>query len=160
MKNTGTLSVTLAGECEIALNRVFRAPRKLVYEAFSEPEILRRWFGPRGWSLAVCEIDRRPGGGFRFVLQTPDGRRLGMRGVFRELDPPARSVHVESFDDFPGESEVSVSFTERNGETTLVASIRYPSREARDAALRSGMEHGAAESYDRLAALLEAGEDA
>lgn len=155
MKNAETLAVTLPGDCEIALTRVFKAPRQLVYEAFSRPEILKRWFGPRGWSLVTCEVDARVGGGFRFVLRAPDGRELGMRGVYRELSPPGRSVHTESFDDFPGESQVTTVLVERDGETTLVASILYPSKAVRDAAIKSGMDRGAAESYDKLAAMLD-----
>ena len=128
MQNTGTLKVSLPSDCEITLSRVFRAPRQLVYDAFSKPELLKRWFGPRGWSLVTCEVDARVGGGFRFVLRGPDGRELGMRGVYREITPPERSVHMESFDDFPGESRVTAIFTERDGETTLNATILYPSR--------------------------------
>ena len=154
MKNTGTLSVSLPSDREIALTRTFKAPRHLVYEAFSKPEILKRWFGPRGWSLVTCDVDARVGSGFRFLLRAQDGRELGMRGSYRELSPPERSVHTESFDDFPGESLVTSVFTERDGQTTLVATILYPSREIRDAVIRSGMEHGAAESYDRLAEIL------
>ena len=123
MKNTGTLAVSLPSDCEIALTRVFKAPRALVYEAFSKPEILKKWFGPRGWSLVTCEMDLRVGGGFRFVLRGPDGREMGMRGVYREMSPPERSVHSESFDDFPGESVVTTVFTEQDGATTLVATI-------------------------------------
>jgi uncharacterized protein YndB with AHSA1/START domain len=159
MKNTGTLTFSLPSDCEVALTRVFKAPRELVYYAFSEPEILKRWFGPRGWSLVTCNIDARVGGGFRFVLRAPDGRDLGMHGTYRELSPPERSVHTEGFDDFPGESLVTSTFTERNGETTLVATIRYASKEIRDAVISSGMEHGAEESYDKLAELLAATED-
>lgn len=154
MKNTGSLAVTLPSDREIALTRVFDAPRQLVYDAFSKPEILKRWFGPRGWSLVRCDVDARAGGGFRFVLRTPDGRELGMRGVYRELDPPERSVHTESFDDFPGESQVTSVLTEHDGVTTLLVTILYPSEQARDAVLKSGMEHGAAESYDKLAEVL------
>ncbi|WP_321470939.1 SRPBCC family protein [uncultured Paludibaculum sp.] len=155
MKNTGTLAVSLPSDCEIALTRVFQAPRQLVYDSFSKPEILKRWFGPRGWSLVTCDVDPRLGGGFRFVLQNTEGRTLGMRGVYRELAPPERSVHMESFDDFPGEARVTTVFTERDGQTTLVATILYASKDVRDAVIRSGMEHGAAESYDRLAELLD-----
>ena len=158
MKNTGTLSVNLPSGHEIALTRVFKAPRHLVYNAFSKPEILKRWFGPRGWSLVTCDIDARVGGGFRFVLRAPDGREVGMRGTYRELSPPTRSVHTESFDDFPGESQVTSVFTEDDGYTTLVATIRYPSQEVRDAVIKSGMEHGAAESYDKLEELFASGE--
>lgn len=157
MKNTGTLSVDLPSDREVALTRVFKAPRHLVYEAFSKPEILKRWFGPRGWSLITCDVDARVGGGFRFVLRAPDGHEIGMRGAYRELSPPARSVHMESFDDFPGESQVTSVFTEQDGYTTLVATILYPSREIRDAVIKSGMEHGAAESYDKLEEILASG---
>jgi uncharacterized protein YndB with AHSA1/START domain len=154
MKNTGTLKVTTPADNEIVMTRVFDAPRRLVFDAFSKPELLKRWFGPRGWSLVTCEVDLRVGGGFRFVLRSPDGKDMGMRGVYREIVPPERSVHIESFDDYPGESQVTAVFSEQGGKTTLTATILYPSREVRDAVIRSGMEHGAAESYDRLAELL------
>lgn len=136
------------------MTREFDAPRQLVFDAFSKPELLRRWFGPRGWSLVECEVDLRVGGGFRFVLRSPDGKELGMRGVYREISSPARSVHMESFDDYPGESQVTAVFTERDGKTTMTATVLYPSREVRDAVVQSGMEHGAAESYDKLAEML------
>jgi uncharacterized protein YndB with AHSA1/START domain len=155
MKNTGTLKVTVPSAREVTLTRVFDAPRHLVFEAFTKPELLKRWFGPRGWSLAVCEVDLRVGGGFRFPLRGPDGREMGMRGVYREITPPERSVHMESFDDYPGvESEVTTVFTEQGGKTTMNATVLYPSQEVRDAVIQSGMEHGAAESYDKLAELL------
>lgn len=156
MKNTGTLQVELRGETDVVMTRVFDAPRRLVYDAFSKPELLRRWFGPRGWELAVCEVDLRVGGGFRFVLRGPEGQMMGMRGTYRELAPPDRSVHVESFDDYPGESIVTTEYREHAGKTTLVVTVTYPSREVRDAVVQSGMEHGAAESYDRLAEVLAA----
>ncbi len=155
MKNTGTLKVTTPTDREIVLTRIFDAPRHLVFDAFTKPELLKRWFGPRGWSLVVCEVDLTVGGAFRFVLRGPDGRDLGMRGVYQEIVPPERSVHIESFDDYPGaDSQVTAVFTEREGRTTLTATVLYPSREVRDAVIRSGMEHGAAESYDKLAELL------
>jgi uncharacterized protein YndB with AHSA1/START domain len=154
MKNTGTLKVTTPTDREIVLTRVFDAPRRLVFDAFSKPELLKRWFGPRGWSMTVCEIDLRVGGAFRFVLRSPDGKDMGMRGVYREIVPPERSVHMESFDDYPGESQVTAVFTEDRGKTTLTATVLYASREVRDAVIKSGMEHGAAESYDKLAELL------
>ncbi len=154
MKNTGTLKVTTPSDREIVLTRIFDAPRELVFDAFSKPELLKRWFGPRGWSLTVCEVDLRVGGGFRFVLQGPNGRTMGMRGIYREIARPERSVHMESFDDYPGESQVTAVFTEEGGKTTLMATVLYPSRDVRDAVIKSGMEHGAAETYDKLAELL------
>src|SRR2546422_4623743 len=137
MRNTGTLKVTTPTDREIVLTRVFDAPRHLVFEAFSKPELLKRWFGPRGWSLVVCEVDLKLGGGFRFVLRGPDGRDMGMRGVYREIAPPDRSVHVESFDDYPGESVVTMVLVEDRGKTTMTATILYPSREVRDAVINS-----------------------
>lgn len=156
MKNTGTLKVTTPTDREVVLTRVFDAPRQLVYDAFSKPELLKRWFGPRGWSLVVCEVDHRVGGSFRFVMRGPDGKDMGMRGVYREIVPPERSVHMESFDDYPGESQVTAVFTEQDGKTTLTATVLYPSKEVRDAMIQMGMEDGAAESYDKLAELLAA----
>jgi uncharacterized protein YndB with AHSA1/START domain len=154
MKNTGTLNVTTPTDREVVMTRVFDAPRRLVWDAFTKPELLRRWFGPRGWSLVVCEVDLRVGGGFRFVLRGPNGVDMGMRGVYREIAAPERSVHMESFDDYPGESQVTGEFMERDGKTTLTVTVLYPSKEIRDIVLQSGMEHGAAESYDKLAELL------
>lgn len=154
MKNTGTLNVTTPTDREIVLTRVFDAPRHMVFDAFTRPELLKRWFGPHGWSLVVCEVDLKVGGSYRFVLRGPDGRQMGMRGVYREITPPDRSVHTESFDDYPGESVVTTVLDEKSGKTTLTATILYASQEVRDAVVKSGMEHGAAESYDRLAELL------
>src|SRR6266446_4395037 len=154
MKNPGTLKVTMPTDREIVLTRVFDASRRLVFDAFTKPELLKRWFGPRGWSLPVCEVDLRVGGGFRFVMRGPDGKEMGMRGVYREITPPERSVHMESFDDYPVESQVTAVFVEDAGKTTLTATVLYPSRDVRDAVIKSGMEHGAAETYDRLAELL------
>lgn len=154
MKNTGSLKVTTPTDREIVLTRVFDAPRHLVWDAFTKPALLKRWFGPRDWSLVVCEVDLKVGGGFRFVLRGPDGRDMGMRGTYREIVPCERSIHTESFDDFPGESTVTTILTEKGSTTTLTATVLYPSREVRDAVIQSGMEHGAAESYDKLAELL------
>jgi len=152
MKNNGNLKVSVPSDREIAMARVFDAPRQLVSDAFSKPELLKRWFGPRGWTLGVCEVDLRPGGGFRFVLSGPGGQELGMRGVYKEISPE-RSVHLESFDQFPDvDSQVMTTLAEEDGRTTLT--VLYPSKEIRDAVLQSGMEHGAAESYDKLSEML------
>src|SRR5690349_8378121 len=155
MKNTGTLKVTTPTDREVVMTRVFDAPRRLVFDAFSKPELLKRWFGPRGWSLAVCEVDFKVGGGFRFVLRGPGGREMGIRGEYREIVPPERTVHLESFDDFPGPgAQVTTVFVEQGGKTTMTATVLSPSKEVRDSVIQSGMEHGAAESYDKLAELL------
>jgi len=156
MKNIGTLRVETPGDREITLTRIFDAPRHLVFDALTKPELLERWFGPRGWSLALCNVDLRVGGKWRSVLRGPDGRSMGMSGVYREIAPPDRLVSTESFDDYPGESINTLSLSEENGKTTLTCRILYVSKEIRDAVIQSGMEHGAAESYDRLAELLAA----
>jgi uncharacterized protein YndB with AHSA1/START domain len=154
MKNAGTLKVTTPTEREIVLTRVFDAPRSMVFDASTRPELLKRWFGPRGWSLVVCEVDLKVGGEWRFVLRGPDGKEMGMRGVYREIVPPERSVHTERFDDYPGESVVTAVLVEHGGKTTLTGTVLYESQEIRDAVIKSGMEHGAAETYDKLAELL------
>src|SRR5262249_17885860 len=155
MKNTGTLKVTLPTDREVMLTRVFDAPRALVFEAFTKADLLKRWFGPRGFTMPVCEVDFKVGGGFRFILRGPDGHEMGMRGEYREIVAPERMVHMESFDDFPGPpAQVTTLFIEQDGKTTMTATILSPSKEVRDAVIQSGMEHGAAETYDRLAELL------
>ena len=154
MKNTGTLKVTTPSDREIVLTRVFDAPRNMVFDAFTKAELLKRWFGPRGWSLVVCEVDFKVGGKWRFVLRGPDGTEMGMRGIYQEITPPERTVHLESFDDYPGESVVTMVLVEQGGKTTMTATVLYESREIRDAVIKSGMEHGAAETYDKLAELL------
>src|SRR2546428_9607982 len=123
MKNTGTLKVTTPTEREIVLTRVFNAPRSLVFDALTRPELLKRWFGPRGWSLVVCEVDLRVGGAWRFVLRGPDGKDMGIGGVYREIVRPERSVHTESFDDYPGESIVTTVLVEDRGRTTLTGTV-------------------------------------
>ena len=154
MKNTGNLKVTTPSGREIVLTRMFDAPAHLVFDSLTKAELIKRWFGPRGWTLVVCEVDLKVGGTWRFVLRGPDGTDMGMRGVYRQIEGPFRLVHTESFDDYPGESLVTTDLTERDGKTTMTATTTYPSQEVRDAVIRSGMEHGAAESYDKLAEVL------
>ena len=154
MLNTGTLTVTTPSAREVVLTRVFDAPRHLVFDALTKPELVKRWFGPHGWTLVVCEIDFRVGGAWRYVLEGPDGRSMGMGGEYREIVPGERTVHTEAFDDYPGDSVVTVVLTEHEGRTTLTGTVLYESQEVRDAVIESGMEHGAAETYDRLAELL------
>jgi uncharacterized protein YndB with AHSA1/START domain len=154
MRNTGNLKVTTPSEREIVLTRVFDAPRDLVFDALTKPELLKRWFGPRRMSLTVCEVDLKVGGKWRFMWRGPDGTDWGMSGVYREITRPDRLVHTESFDNFPGEALGTTVLVEHGGKTTMTATMLYASQEIRDAVIKSGMEHGAAESYDRLAELL------
>ncbi len=158
MAATGNLKVTAHSEREIVMTRVFDAPRSLVFEAYTKPELLKRWmFGPDGWSLAVCEIDLKVGGKYRYVWRHADGSEMGMGGVYREIVPPERVVCTELFDEdwTGGEALGTIVLTEKDGKTTLTQTMRYASKEARDNVLKSGMEQGLGASYDRLAVLLE-----
>lgn len=159
MANTGTFKVTALTDCEIVMTRAFDAPSGLVFDAFTKPELLKRWFfGPSGWSLAVCEIDLRVGGAFRYVWRRGERTEMGMSGVYREIVPPERIVHTELFDEdwTGGETVVTTTFNEQDGKTTLTSAALYKSREARDAVLKSPMEEGVAASFDRLAEMLAA----
>jgi uncharacterized protein YndB with AHSA1/START domain len=150
-KASSALIVTTPSDREVLLTRVFDAPRRLVFDALTKPEHLVHWFGRHGWTLQVCEVDLRVGGAWRYMLQGPNGRKMGMRGVYREIAPFERLVSTEGFDDFPGESLNTTTLTEKDGKTTLAARVLCESKEIRDAVLRSGMEQGASETYDRLA---------
>lgn len=156
--NTGALQIKANGEREIVMTRLFDAPRKLVFDAFTKPELLKQWLlGPPGWSMPVCEIDLRIGGRYRYVWRRDtDGTEMGCGGVYREIVPPERLVHTEQFDNpwYPGESLITTVLDEQRGKTTLTATMLYESRDARDGILKSGMESGVAASYDRLAELL------
>ncbi|HWZ85083.1 MAG TPA: SRPBCC family protein [Thermoanaerobaculia bacterium] len=158
MRNAGALTVTAPGDREIAMTRTFDAPRRLVFEAWTTPELLKRWLsGPPQWSLDVCEIDLRVGGRFRYVWRNSrNGDLMGMGGVYREIVVPERVVATEQFDDpwYPGEAVGTVVFVESGGATTITQTIRYGSREARDGVLKSPMEEGVGHSYDKLAELL------
>ena len=157
MNNMKTLQLTTPSEREIAMTRIFDAPRHLVFEALTKPELLKRWFfGPPGWSLAVCEVDLRVGGAYRHVWHHTNGTVMGMGGVHREIVAPERIVATEKFDEswYPGEALVTTTLVEQDGKTTMTLTILYESKEARDAVLQSPMEEGASAGYDKLAALL------
>lgn len=157
VKNVGKLQVTTPSDREIAMTRVFDAPRGLVFDAWTKPELLKRWLGVRGgWTFAVCEVDLRVGGAYRYVWRGPTGTEMGMGGVFREIVPPERLVATESFDEswYPGEALDTITLVEHDGKTTLTTTVLFESQEARDVALQSDMERGVAESYDVLDELL------
>jgi uncharacterized protein YndB with AHSA1/START domain len=150
-EKSSALKVTLASDREFVLTRTFDAPRKLVFDAITKPEHVIHWYGPHGFTLPVCQIDLRPGGTWRFVMRKPDGKEIGMRGVYQEIAPPDRLVSTESFDDFPGETINTLTLVEENGKTTMTNVVLCPSSQMRDGILQSGMEKGAGETYDRLA---------
>jgi uncharacterized protein YndB with AHSA1/START domain len=155
MKSTGALTITTPTDRDVVLTRVFDAPRHLVFDALTKPELLKRWYGPSGWSLVVCEVDLRVGGRWRFVVHRPDGKAIGQRGVYREIVAGERLVNTESWEDWePGETLVTTVLVEQGGKTTLTSTVRFPSQEVRDTILESGLAHGATEGYDKLAEML------
>jgi len=159
MSAAPTMNVSTPSDRELRFTRAFKAPRALVYETFTKPELLARWMiGPDGWSMSVCEVDLRPGGRFRYVWTKPGGKEMGMGGTFMEVMPPSRLVHVEVFDQdwTGGETRVTTELTEADGVTTMTMTVAYSSMAARDGALGSGMTTGMQTSYARLDELLAA----
>ena len=158
MKYAGTLAIAAKGDREITMTRRFAAPVALVFEAWTTPALLRRWLlGPPGWTMPVCEVDFRVGGAYRYEWRNEQGQSMGVGGVYREIDPPHRIVATERFDEawYPGESLITITFAEKDGETEMTTTMRYESTAARDGVLKSPMEGGVKQSYDRLAAIVE-----
>ena len=158
MKNNETFKLTTRGDREIVMTRAFDAPRALIFDAFTKPELVRRWLlGPEGWSMPVCEIDLRVGGSYRYLWRHASGAEMGMRGVYREIVVPERLVSTEKFDEswYPGEAVGTVVLAEQGGKTTLTQTVLYESRAAREAVLKSPMEQGVTAGYKRLEELLE-----
>jgi uncharacterized protein YndB with AHSA1/START domain len=148
----GTTTFTTPSDREIVMTRVFDAPRLLAFEAWTNPEHLSHWMlGPAGWTMPVCEIDLRPGGAWHFVWRRSDGTEMGMRGVYREITPPERLVSTESWGGNWPETLNTLILSEEEGKTTITNTVLYPSKEARDAALETGMKDGVSKSFDRLA---------
>jgi uncharacterized protein YndB with AHSA1/START domain len=146
---------TTPSDREIVMTRVVDAPRRLVFEAWTNPERVPHWMlGPEGWTMPVCEIDLRPGGAWHFVWRRSDGSEMGMRGVYREITPPERLVSTESWGGSWPETLNTLILSEEDGKTTITVTVLYPSKEARDAALQTGMTEGASHSFDRLAGCL------
>jgi uncharacterized protein YndB with AHSA1/START domain len=158
--------VTLPSDREVEVTRSFRAPRALVYRAYTEPDLVRRWLlGPPGWSMPVCEMDVKVGGRYRWGWRSDEnGQEFGFTGTFREVQPPSRLVHTEAYEagsvggGYPGsEAIVTVTFTEDTGVTTVTTSIDFGSKESRDGAIATGMTGGMEQSYQLLDRVLEAG---
>jgi len=155
VKNANTFKVTTPTDKEIRMTRVFDAPRHLVVDAFSKPDLLKKWLlGPPGWEMVVCNVATKPGERYRYEWRnTETGYQFGTGGVAREISP-GRIVHTEVMNGQPGESLVTTDFVEEGGKTMVIMMLLFESREIRDMALKSGMEHGVAASYNRLEELL------
>ena len=158
MSYAGTLVVAAKGDREITMTRRFGAPRAMVFEAWTKPELLKRWMtGPPGMTLPVCEVDLRVGGAYRYVWRTSQGHEMGAGGTFLEVIAPERFVATERFDQawYPGEAVITITFVEQGGETEVTTTMRYESTEGRDGVLKSGMTDGVRQSYDRVATIFE-----
>lgn len=156
-----TLKVTTPSDREVLISREFNAPRELVWQALSQPAFLRRWLlGPSGWEMTVCEDEQKVGGKFRYAWKNSDGQELAMHGAIKELAPPERVVRTETFDmGCPGQSGEQLAtlvLTAKGNKTLLTITVLFPSKEARDGMLASGMDQGMEAGYQRLDAILTA----
>jgi uncharacterized protein YndB with AHSA1/START domain len=146
-----TATVTTPTDREIHIERVFDAPRDKVFAAFTNPELIPEWWGPRGTTTIVDEMDVRPGGNWRFVGRSADGSETAFRGTYREITPPERIVQTFEWEGMPGHVSVETAVFEDLGDRTrLVATSLFHTTEERDGMLHSGMEGGMNETYDRL----------
>jgi uncharacterized protein YndB with AHSA1/START domain len=151
--------VSTASDTEVVVNRSFAAPRALVWDCHTKPELVKQWLlGPPNWTMPLCEIDLRVGGRYRYEWRHESGERMGLSGIYREIAVPSRIVANESFDQdwTGGETLVTSAFAESHGRTTLTMTVRYSSKDARDAALKTGMTDGMEQSYTKLDAFLAA----
>ena len=153
------VNVVASGEKAILITRSFKAPRNLVFDAMSKPEMMKQWFhGPPGWTLTTCEMELRVGGTYRWVWTNGKGHEMGMGGTVLEVDPPSRFKTTEKFDDawYEGEAENTLVLTEENGVTLMSLTVEYGSTKARDGVLAGPMASGMDASYDRLDVFLGA----
>lgn len=153
------LAVTLPGDCEVRIARLFAAPRARIFECYTEPQWLRRWLGPEGWDFAVCDNDFVAGGRYRWLWRNPQGQELGMHGEYLKVEALAEIMRTEIFEQDTNRNETIgwLRLTDMVGGTLVTTSVLFATREARDLALASGMEKGLASSFDRLERLLSSG---
>ncbi|MGK2964350.1 MAG: SRPBCC family protein [Tepidiformaceae bacterium] len=149
------VTISTPTDLEVAIHRVFKAPRQLLWDCHTKPELIRRWLlGPDGWTMPVCEVDLRPGGKWHWVWRKDDGAEMAMTGEYRVIDEPFRLTNTECWGVEWPETLNTIILVERDGATELTSSMIFPSKEARDAALATGMADGANQSYDRLDGIL------
>jgi uncharacterized protein YndB with AHSA1/START domain len=147
---------TFPSDLEIAMSRVFDAPRELVFKVCTDPNLVPQWWGPRSLTTTVDKMDMRPGGLWRFVQRGPDGSEYAFHGDYREVVPPKRIVDTFEFEGMPGHVIIeTMMFEDHNGKTKLVGTSLFQTVEDRDGMLKSGMQEGWAESMDRLEELLQ-----
>ena len=149
-----TVTITTPSEREAVVTREFNATADLVFDALTQPDLIRRWYGPPG-SIESCESDARPGGSWRFVSNVR-GRQIVQFGIYMEVSAPTRFVRTERWEDWdPGETLVTVDLVEEGGKTVMTQSMVFPSQEVRDVVLKGGLTvKGTSEFYERLDSLL------
>ncbi len=149
-------TLTLPSDTELVLQRVFQAPAQVLFDMWTRPEHVRKWYGVRGTTVTVCDIDLRIGGAWRWVVERP-GLVVAFSGEFREIDPPHRIQRTERFEAMPGpESLATLTFDGAGDQTTLTLHMLFPTKEGRDACLRSGMELGVKECFQNIDRLVAA----
>jgi uncharacterized protein YndB with AHSA1/START domain len=157
LTSSGTATVTLPTDEQILITREFDAPKHLVYEAYTTPELVKRWWNAKRGEVTICEIDLRVGGKWRYVMVTDDGFEVGFHGEYREIVPNERIVATETYEGLPegvtdeeGTVVNTVTFTEKDGRTALALLVQATSKETRDAIIESGMESGLQDAFDLL----------
>jgi uncharacterized protein YndB with AHSA1/START domain len=155
-RSDSALALEIVSDLEIKLTRAFDAPRTLVFKTMIDPQAIPKWWGPKGSTTIVDKMDVRRGGEWRFKTTMSNGKWTAFRGVYNEIAPPERLEYTFEWEGLPGHvSTESITLIERDGWTTVTNVVRFTSIEDRDGMLRNGMEKGANESMDRLAALLQ-----
>ncbi|HEX8799110.1 MAG TPA: SRPBCC domain-containing protein [Terriglobales bacterium] len=152
LNNIGAVTINTPGDRQIVVTRLFDAPRALVFEAWTKAEHVAQWWDPSGVPLAVCEIDLRPGGAFRWVNRAPDGGEgHAFAGIYRQIVPPEKLVFTapESL-----ERGATLVFTEEGKKTRLTMTIECGTRQERDAMLQMRVDAGTAQTLENLAAYL------
>ena len=154
-----TSRVDLGNDLEVTVTRAFEAPADLVFAAFTRPSLVQKWLlGPPGWSMPVCEIDFKVGGKYRYRWRSDkEGTEFGFVGTFKEIEAPRLIVHTEKYDDasVPGQTLVTTRFEKRGTRTIVTMTQRFDSKEARDAAVGTGMTDGMEQSFKLLDGLLK-----
>ncbi|MGH2582652.1 MAG: SRPBCC family protein [Anaerolineales bacterium] len=154
-KTKNKLEVTLPSDKEILQIRVFNAPRELVFKAFTDPDLIPKWWGPRNTITVVDKMDVRPGGPWRFIQRDQDGTEHAFNGVYREVTPAEKIVDTFEYEPWAGHGSVeNITFEEIDGRTRMTNLSAFDSKEDRDGMLQAGMEEGAAETLDRFEEVL------
>jgi uncharacterized protein YndB with AHSA1/START domain len=151
MTSSGAAVVTLPADTQILITREFDAPRRLVYRAWTTPELIKRWWAGNRGKVTSVEVDLRPGGSWRYVMTANGGFEVAFHGEYQEIVPDERIVSTEVFEGMPDAAALSTAtFTEQDGRTTLSLLVQHQSKENRDAHVKSGMEAGLQESMSHL----------